>query len=238
MQKEKKALRIMLLITTPKLADRAAALCAEARIPVHYQFPAHGTASSEIRDLLGIGTTEKDVVFTLAPQQKLRRVLPDLSSHLHLAKAGHGIAFAVELDSINASALNSLTRFMPEEAIKEESPMNKEHTHEVILTVLDGDQTDLAFAAAKEAGCRGGTVIKGRRVSGGQARKIFSLIVQPEKELLMILVPAKDCKAIRKAMVNKVQQETGERIVVFALPVSDVMGLTNYDLMNDSEEEA
>ena len=182
--------------------------------------------------------TEKDVVLTLAPQQKLRRVLPDLSSHLHLAKAGHGIAFAIELDSINASALNSLTRFMSEDAIKEEAPMNKEYTHEVILSVLDSDQTDLAFAAAKEAGCRGGTVIKGRRISGGETKKIFSLTVQPEKELLMILVPAKDCKAIMKAMVNKVQQETGERIVAFSLPVSDVMGLTHYDLMNDNESEA
>ena len=231
-------IKILLTIVTHGLLDDVLRVLQHHELEAQFATLGHGTASSEIRDLLGIGTTEKDVVFTLAPQQKLRRVLTDLSSHLHLAKAGHGIAFAVELDSINASALNSLTRFMPEEAIKEESPMNKEHTHEVILTVLDGDQTDLAFAAAKEAGCRGGTVIKGRRVSGGQARKIFSLIVQPEKELLMILVPAKDCKAIMKAMVNKVQQETGERIVVFALPVSDVMGLTNYDLMNDSEEEA
>lgn len=197
----------------------------------------HGTASNEIRHMLGLGTTEKDVVLTLAPQQKLRRVLPALTSQLHLTKAGHGIAFAIALDGINASALNSLLRDMPEDAIKEESPMNQERMHELILSVLDGDQTDIAFAAAKEAGCRGGTVIKGREISAEKARKIFSLTLMPEKELLMILVPTKDCKAIMKAMVNKVQAETGERITAFSLPVSDVMGLSNFDLMSDNEEK-
>ena len=231
-------IKILLTIVTRGLLQEVTQVLQHHDLEVQFATLGHGTASSEIRHLLGIGTTEKDVVITLAPQQKLRRVLPDLSSHLHLAKAGHGIAFAIELDSINASALNSLTRFMPEDAIKEEAPMNKEYTHEVILSVLDSDQTDLAFAAAKEAGCRGGTVIKGRRISGGETKKIFSLTVQPEKELLMILVPAKDCKAIMKAMVNKVQRETGERIVAFSLPVSDVMGLTHYDLMNDNESEA
>ena len=66
-----------------------------------------------------------------------------------------------------------------------------------------------------------------------QAKKIFCLTVQPEKELLMILVPTEDTKTIMKAMVNKVLAETGEHIIAFSLPVSDVMGLTHFDLMND-----
>ena len=228
-------IKLLLTIVTHGLLQEVTQVLQRHGLGAQFATLGHGTASSEIRHMLGLGTTEKDVVFTLAPQQKLRRLLPELNSHLHLAKAGHGIAFAVVLDGINASALSSLVQDMPENAIKEESPMNKEYTHEVILSVLDGDQTDLAFAAAKEAGCRGGTVIKGRRISSGETRKIFSLTVQPEKELLMILVPSEDCNAIMKAMVNKVLSETGERIVAFSLPVSDVMGLTHYDLMNDSK---
>ena len=230
-------IKVLLTIVTRGILRDVTEVMQRHNLEVQFATLGHGTATSEIRDMLGLGTTEKDVVITLVPQQKLRRVLPDLYSQLHLGRAGHGIAFAITLDGINATALNSLVSSMPEDATKEESSMNKEYTHEVILSVLDGDVTDLAFAAAKEAGCRGGTVIKGRQLSADQAKKIFSLTVQPEKELLMILVPEKDSKAVMKAMVNKVKAETGEIILAFSLPVSDVVGLSNYDLMNNEEEE-
>lgn len=229
-------IKLLITIVTRGMLQDVSEVLRRHELDAQFATLGHGTASSEIRHLLGIGTTEKDVVFSLAPQQKLRRVLPEMTKHLHLATAGHGIAFALALDGINSSALNSLTRDLPEDAIKEDSPMNKEITHELILAVLDGDQTDLAFAAAKEAGCRGGTIIKGREISAEQAKKIFSLTVQPEKELVMILVPAEDTKVIMKAMVNKVLAETNEHIVAFSLPVSDVMGLTHYDLMNDENK--
>ena len=48
----------------------------------------------------------------------------------------------------------------------------------------------------------------------------------------MILVPRQDKQAILKAICNKVLQSTGEYVTAFALPVTDVMGLTDYDLMN------
>lgn len=229
-------IKLLITIVTRGMLQDVSEVLRRNGLDAQFATLGHGTASSEIRHLLGIGTTEKDVVFSLAPQQKLRRVLPEMTKHLHLAKAGHGIAFALALDGINSFALNSLVRDLPEDAIKEDSPMNKEITHELILSVLDGDQTDLAFAAAKEAGCRGGTIIKGREISAEQAKKIFSLTVQPEKELLMILVPTEDSKTIMKAMVNKVLAETGEHIIAFSLPVSDVMGLTHYDLMNDENK--
>lgn len=230
-------IKLLFTIVTRGLLQEVTQVLQSHGLEAQFATLGHGTASSEIRHMLGLGTTEKDVVLTLVPQQKLRRLLPELNSHLHLAKAGHGIAFAVALDGINASTFNSLIRNMPEDIVKEEAPMNKECTHELILSVLDTDQTDLAFKAAKEAGCRGGTVIKGRRLYADQTKKIFSLIIQPEKELLIILVPSKDCNAIMKAMVNKVHSETGERIIAFSLPVSDVMGLTQYDLMNEMESE-
>ena len=95
-------IKILLTIVTRGLLQEVTQVLQHHDLEVQFATLGHGTASSEIRHMLGIGTTEKDVVITLAPQQKLRRVLPDLSSHLHLAKAGHGIAFAIELDSINA----------------------------------------------------------------------------------------------------------------------------------------
>ena len=53
----------------------------------------------------------------------------------------------------------------------------------------------------------------------------MGITIQPEKDLVMILVPRADKQAILKAICNKILAETGEHGLVFSLPVSDVVGL-------------
>ena len=77
----------------------------------------------------------------------------------------------------------------------------------------------------KEAGCRGGTIVRAREVATEEARKIFGLTILPEKEIVMIVVSRAEKQAILKAICNKILSETGEHGVVFSLPVADVVGL-------------
>lgn len=225
--------KLLITIVARGLAQEVADVLTEHGLSVQYITQGRGTASSEIRHMLGLGTSEKDIVLTLAPQAQLLHALPQLTSRLHLPKAGHGIAFAIPLTSIAQDTLRRATESLPDpQSAKEDAPMFKEPTHDLILAVVDSESSDLAFDAAKEAGCRGGTVLKSRQVSAAQARKVFGITIQPEKEILMILVPLQDKQAILKAICNKVLQSTGEHVTAFALPVTDVMGLTDYDLMN------
>ena len=220
-------IKLLITIVARGLAQDVADVLTEHGLTVQYITQGRGTASSEIRHMLGLGSLEKDIVLTLAPHSRLQHALPQLTSRLHLPKAGHGIAFA-------ANTLRRATETLPDlQDSKEDAPMLKEPTHDLILAVVDSENSDLAFDAAKEAGCRGGTVLKSRQVSVEQARKVFGITIQPEKEILMILVPRQDKQAILKAICNKVLQSTGEHVTAFALPVTDVMGLTDYDLMNE-----
>ncbi len=227
-------IKLLITIVARGLAQDVADVLTEHGLTVQYITQGRGTASSEIRHMLGLGSSEKDIVLTLAPHSRLQHALPQLTSRLHLPKAGHGIAFAIPLTSIAANTLRRATETLPDlQDSKEDAPMLKEPTHDLILAVVDSENSDLAFDAAKEAGCRGGTVLKSRQVSVEQARKVFGITIQPEKEILMILVPRQDKQAILKAICNKVLQSTGEHVTAFALPVTDVMGLTDYDLMNE-----
>lgn len=227
-------IKLLITIVARGLAQDVADVLNEHGLTVQYITQGRGTASSEIRHMLGLGSSEKDIVLTLAPHSRLQHALPQLTSRLHLPKAGHGIAFAIPLTSIAANTLRRATETLPDlQDSKEDAPMLKEPTHDLILAVVDSENSDLAFDAAKEAGCRGGTVLKSRQVSVEQARKVFGITIQPEKEILMILVPRQDKQAILKAIYNKVLQSTGEHVTAFALPVTDVMGLTDYDLMNE-----
>ncbi len=52
-------LRLLCLITSPKMEPKAAALFDESSVPIHYRVGAMGTASSEVMDILGLGSPEK-----------------------------------------------------------------------------------------------------------------------------------------------------------------------------------
>ena len=79
--------------------------------------------------------------------------------------------------------------------------------------------------AAKAAGAHGGTVIKAREIDGDEQKKIFGMIVQPEKEIVLMLVRLEQKKEIVKAICAAVLEKTGEHALVYSLAVGDTVGL-------------
>ena len=65
MEHEKKvSFQLLVLITTPKLAEHAAEMFKKGALPLQYRFNAEGTASSEIMDMLGLGSIDKKVFWS------------------------------------------------------------------------------------------------------------------------------------------------------------------------------
>ena len=58
-------------------------LYASRQVSLHLQCAGRGTATSEIMDILGLGSSEKDVVFSFATRQTAAR-LPVSYTHLTL----------------------------------------------------------------------------------------------------------------------------------------------------------
>ena len=79
-------------------------LYASRQVSLHLQCAGRGTATSEIMDILGLGSSEKDVVFSFATRQTAARLLYDLDSDLRGSTGASGIVFDLPL-----SGLNSLT---------------------------------------------------------------------------------------------------------------------------------
>ena len=96
---------------------------------------------------------------------------------------------------------------------------------EVVLCILNSGFSDVAMDAARAVGARGGTIMHGRGTASKEAEKLFSITIQPEKEIVMILValPIKD--AVLKALYDAVGVNTPAQGIAFTLPVESVIGL-------------
>ena len=99
------------------------------------------------------------------------------------------------------------------------------YQHEVIFCIVNAGFTDVVMDAAKEYGATGGTVIHARGTANKEAEKMFSIAVQPEKEIVMILVDSAIKNDILHALYKAVGLQTPGQGIAFAMPVEDVVGL-------------
>ncbi len=98
--------------------------------------------------------------------------------------------------------------------------------HELILTIINRGFADLVMDAAKAAGASGGTVVNARGTGIHEAEKFFGIIVQPEKELVLILAERAQKNAIMTAICTHAGLQEAGKGICFSLPVDQVVGMT------------
>ncbi len=101
--------------------------------------------------------------------------------------------------------------------------------HEVIFCIVNAGFSDAVMDAAKQFGARGGTVIHARGTANKEAEKLFEITVQPEKEIVMILVPTEIKNDILHALYRTVGLNTPGQGIAFSMPVDDVVGLSGEE---------
>ncbi len=100
-----------------------------------------------------------------------------------------------------------------------------EYTHEMILSIVNTGFTDSVMDAARGAGARGGTVMSARGTAGKEAEKLFGISIQPEKELVLILVTREIRDDVLHAIYKSAGLGTPAQGISFALPVDAVAGM-------------
>lgn len=109
--------------------------------------------------------------------------------------------------------------------------------YELVLCIVNAGFSDAVMDAAKEVGARGGTVIHARGTANREAEQFFNITIQPDKDLVMILVPAEIKDAVLHALYQGVGLKTAGSGIAFSLPVDDVVGLSS-PAHNDLQKEA
>ncbi len=224
----KKSYQALVLIATPKLADKAAEMFSEKNIPLQYRLNAEGTASSEIMDTLGFGSIDKCLLISTVTKELGNDMLGLLHSRLRLDAVNSGIAFTLPLTGASNIALRIIERADTQnqalESGKVDNPM-LENTHALIAVMVDrGFSTDV-MNCAREAGAGGGTVIHSRSIQSDDAVGFWGLSVQEEKEIVLILAKHEDKVKIMSAVSEKYGMKSEAKGLVISVPIDAVMGL-------------
>ena len=106
-----------------------------------------------------------------------------------------------------------------------------EYTHQAIICIVNSGYSDDVMDAAKKFGARGGTVLNARGTANKDAEKFFGISVEPEKEIVMIVVPTECKDDILHALYKEVGLDSPGQGIAFALPVDSVVGIASDSLI-------
>ncbi|MDR2635115.1 MAG: P-II family nitrogen regulator [Clostridiales bacterium] len=112
--------------------------------------------------------------------------------------------------------------------------MNNDITFSLIMAVVDRGFASPVMAAARDAGARGGTIINARGTGNLDIEKFFGFIIEPEKEIILILTTKELRHEIMKAIYKTGGLTTEGHGFAIALPVEEVAGI--FKLTNDYKE--
>ena len=100
--------------------------------------------------------------------------------------------------------------------------------YEAVFCIVNEGFSEAVMDAAREAGATGGTVLNARGTASVEAEKAFGIIVEPQKEIVMILVNTDIKEAVLKSLYDAVGLKTAGQGIAFTLPVAEVVGLTPH----------
>ena len=101
----------------------------------------------------------------------------------------------------------------------------KNSEYQMVFCIVNVGYTEIVMDAAREVGARGGTVIHGRGTANGEAEKLFQIVVQPDKDVIMIIVKNDIKDAVMTAVNKAAGLDTNGQGIAFSLPIDRTVGL-------------
>ena len=98
--------------------------------------------------------------------------------------------------------------------------MEQKDKYELVVCIVNAGYSENVMEAARAAGARGGTIIRGRGSANPEAEEFFNISIQPEKEVVLVLVKAADKDEVLKSVYKNCGLSTEGLGIVFSLPVS------------------
>lgn len=183
-----------------------------------FSFFVKGSQRNHLLEVLGLENVRKEMHLAIADRTHAKETIDVVSKCFQMEKANHGIAFTFRINALP---------FHPEESngAKDMDKIGGNHMYYAIFTIVESGYSDDVVEAAEAAGSRGATIINARGSSTKEKQHFFNLVVEPEKEIVMIISERDSVERISQAIENELDLEKPNKGILFTVPLEDVRGL-------------
>lgn len=198
-----------------------------------------GTGIHDKGRFLGIPIApEKELVLTLVCEEKCEEVFKAMCDSCSIQKPAHGIAMLINVASVTGICHQCEGLMMSELEERRSQVEDKGRRYDLIVTIVNKGDSELAVEASKKAGARGGTIIFGRGTGVHEQTKLFGITIEPEKEIVLTLIERHKCLDVLEAIVRETGLQKPGKGIAFILNVEKVTGISEIDqLMREHEKD-
>lgn len=182
-------------------------------------FLGKGTVKKPILELLGLDEVKKEIVYMVSDAKLEDQIHEGLTEKFHLEKPNKGIIFS--------SPINRIIGLRGCDGINIDSRMGGRENmeYEVLYTIVDRGLGQEVVDAATSAGSRGATIINARGSGIHESEIFFSMNIEPEKEMVMIIIEKEKSDKVINAIKEAMHIDEPGKGVMFAMDVSKTSGL-------------
>ena len=177
-----------------------------------------GTMKNHILEFLALADIRKEIVLMAASKPVADAALEALDKKFEFKKPYHGIAFTMPLPVL----LGGGERY----DYVHKSSGGADVMYEAIFIIVDLGRAEDVMDAATKAGARGGTVIKARGAGRHEISKLFSMDIEPEKEIVLILSESSQTEKIVTSVRDNLEIDKPGNGIIFCQDVNRVYGMS------------
>ena len=220
MSEEAKKVMMMLSIVEAEKGHKLIELLEKQEIKMNMQIVGYGTAPTEMMDIFGLGSNDKDIILSMASKKAINSLMANFGSSFSSYTKYGGLLIVLNVLAVNRLVAEVLNHDLPEEiSLQEEAVMKNEHKHYLVMITVNRGYTDTVMEVAKKAGATGGTVIKGRLAESEKLNAITEMELQEERESIIILASADVSARILEDVNEKYGLRSKARGILCAVPV-------------------
>ncbi len=220
MSEESKKIMMMLSIVESEKGHKLIEVLENQNITMNIQTVGFGTAPTEMMDIFGLGSNDKDIVISMASKKAINSLMANFGSNFSSYTKYGGLLIVLNVLAVNRLVAEALNHDLPEEIMmQEEVVMKNEHKHYLVMITVNRGYTDNVMEVAKKAGATGGTVIKGRLAETEKLKAVTDIEVEEERESIIILAPADVSARILEDVNEKYGLRSKARGILCAVPV-------------------
>lgn len=208
-------LEMLVVIVEHNKASKVLHLADEKGVTASVAMLGRGTASRTIFDYLGLNDKKKAVLMLFGKTEEITDLADYLVEKLEMDKPNHGIAYIESAFNVFGTEDN---------ANGSENIKRGENMYNAIYTIVEKGNADDVIEAAQKAGSRGGTVMHARGSGSEEARKVFNMLIEPEKEIVLIISEEAKTKDIVESIRKETQIEEEGKGIIFITRVEQTYG--------------
>ena len=108
--------------------------------------------------------------------------------------------------------------------------------YELIMAIVNKGSTDLVMNAARKAGGKGGTITTARGTGNPEEAKFYGIAIQPDKEIVFIVVTADVKDKVMKQIYDEVGLSKQGQGIILSLPILDAVGMNPFKEVSDNNK--